>query len=111
VASYVEEVLQFVTRRGHELGLLEAEVCGRYEPPWFGEEAHPLLELQAMTEELDSMARAIVEGLMDEISVSSSSSLPLPAEMPSLYTKCSCIYLLPSLYFRLEFYATIVSIV
>jgi hypothetical protein len=67
VASYVEEILQFVSRRGHALGLLQAEVCGRYEPPWVREEPHPLLELQAMTEELDAMARAVVEGLMDEV--------------------------------------------
>ena len=66
VSSYVEEILQFVTRRGYALGLLEAEICGRYEAPWVGEEPHPLLALQAMTEELDGMARSIVEGLMDE---------------------------------------------
>jgi hypothetical protein len=67
VASYVEEILQIVNRRGYALGLLEAEVCGRYEPPWVGEELNPLLEWQAMTEELDVMARAIDEGLMDEV--------------------------------------------
>ncbi len=46
IASHVEEVLQFVTRRGYALGLLEAEVCGRYEAPWIREEPHPLLALQ-----------------------------------------------------------------
>ncbi len=66
IASYVDEILQFVTRRGYALGLLEAEVCGCYEAPWIGEEPHPLLALQAMTEELDAMARSTVENLMDE---------------------------------------------
>jgi hypothetical protein len=67
IVSHVEEILQFMTRRGYALGLLEAEVCGRYEAPWIGEEPHPLLALQAMTEELDAMARSVVENLMDEV--------------------------------------------
>jgi hypothetical protein len=66
IHSYVEEILHFVNRRGYALGLLEAEVCGRYEAPWDRDEPHPLIALQAMTEELDDMARVIVERLMDE---------------------------------------------
>jgi hypothetical protein len=60
----VEEILQFVNRRGYALALLEAELCGRYNAPWEGDKPHPLIELHAMTEELDSMAR--VMDLMDE---------------------------------------------
>jgi hypothetical protein len=67
VASYVEEILQFVNRRGCALGLLEAEVCRRYEAPWEGDEPHPLIKLHNMSDELDAMARAVVEGLMDEV--------------------------------------------
>jgi len=66
IHSYVEEILHFVNRRGYALGLLDAEICGRYEAPWDREEPHPLIALQAMTEELDDMARVIVERLMDE---------------------------------------------
>ncbi len=50
----------------YALGLLEAGVCGRYEAPWDRDEPHPLIALQAMTEEVDNMARAVVERLMDE---------------------------------------------
>jgi hypothetical protein len=67
ISSHVEEILQFVSRRGYAHGLFEAEACGRYEAPWIGEEPHPLLALQAMTEELDDMARVVVERLMDEV--------------------------------------------
>jgi len=67
VQSYVTEVLHYVNQRGYALGLLEAEVCGRYEPPWDREEPHPLVALQAMTEEVDAMARVLVERLMDEV--------------------------------------------
>jgi hypothetical protein len=49
------------------LGLLEREVCGPYEAPWDREEPHPLVVLHAMTEELDAMARVVVEQLMDEV--------------------------------------------
>jgi hypothetical protein len=66
IHSYVEEILHFVNRRGYALGLLDAEICGRYEAPLDREEPHPLIALQAMTEELDDMARVIVERLMDE---------------------------------------------
>jgi hypothetical protein len=66
IHSYVEEILHFVNQRGYALGLLEAEVCGRYEAPWDRDEPHPLITLQAMTEEVDDMARVIVERLMDE---------------------------------------------
>ncbi len=67
IHSYVIEILHFVKQRGYALGLLEAEICGRYEAPWDRDEPHPLLALQAMTEELDSMARVVVERLMDEV--------------------------------------------
>jgi hypothetical protein len=66
IQSYVTEVLHFVNQRGYPLGLLEAGICGRYEAPWDRDEPHPLLALQAMTEEIDNMARAVVERLMDE---------------------------------------------
>jgi hypothetical protein len=66
IQSYVTEVLHFVNQRGYALGLLEAGVCGRYEAPWDRDEPHPLIALQAMTEEIDNMARAVVERLMDE---------------------------------------------
>jgi hypothetical protein len=66
IVSHVEEILQFVSKRG-SLGLFEAEACGRYEAPWIGEEPHPLLALQAMTDEIDDMARVVVERLMDEV--------------------------------------------
>jgi hypothetical protein len=66
IASHVDEVLDFVNRRGYALGLLVAEMCGRYETPWDGDEPHPLIELHGMTEEVDTMARAVVMDLMDE---------------------------------------------
>jgi hypothetical protein len=47
--------------------LLEREICGCYEAPWDREEPHPLRELEAMTDELDAMARVVVEQLMDEV--------------------------------------------
>ncbi len=50
VASYVDEVLEFVNRRGYTLGILEAEMCGQYEAPWEGDEPHPLIALHEMTE-------------------------------------------------------------
>jgi hypothetical protein len=67
IISHVDEILQFVNRRGYALGLLEREVCGCYEAPWDREELHPLRELEAMTDELDAMARVVVEQLMDEV--------------------------------------------
>jgi hypothetical protein len=67
IISHVDEILQFVNRQGYALGLLEREVCGCYEVPWDREEPHPLRELEAMTEELDAMARVVVEQLMDEV--------------------------------------------
>ncbi len=67
VISHVDEILQFVNRRGYALGLLEREICGPYEAPWDREEPHPLVELHAMTDELDAMARVVVEQLMDEV--------------------------------------------
>jgi hypothetical protein len=67
IISHVDEILQFVNRRGYALGLLEREVCGPYEAPWDREEPHPLVELHAMTEELDAMARVVVEQLIDEV--------------------------------------------
>jgi hypothetical protein len=33
IASHVDEVLDFINRRGYALGLLEAEMCGCYEAP------------------------------------------------------------------------------
>ncbi len=66
IHSYVEEILHFVNRRGYALGLLDAEICGRYKAPWEGDEPHPLIELHQMTDELDEMARVVVECLMDE---------------------------------------------
>jgi hypothetical protein len=67
IISHVDEILQFVNRWGYALGLLEREVCGPYEAPWDREEPHPLVELHAMTEELDAMARVVVEQLMDKV--------------------------------------------
>jgi hypothetical protein len=67
IISHVDEILQFVNRRGYALGLLEREICGCYEAPWDREEPHPLRELEAMTDELDAMARVVVEQLMDEV--------------------------------------------
>ncbi len=49
------------------MGLLEAEVCRQYEAPWEGDEPHPLIKLHGMSEELDAMARTMVENLMDEL--------------------------------------------
>ncbi len=49
MASYVDEVLEFVNRRGYALGLLEAEMCGPYEAPWEVDEPHPFIALHEMT--------------------------------------------------------------
>ncbi len=53
-------------RRGYALGLLEAEMCSRYEAPWEGDKPHPLIALHEMTEELDNMARALLMAVLDE---------------------------------------------
>jgi hypothetical protein len=66
VASYVAEVLESVNRRGYTLGLLEAELCGRYEAPREGDEPHPLIAQHEMTEELDNMARAVLMAVLNE---------------------------------------------
>ncbi len=62
----MDEVLDFVNRRGYALGLLEAEMCGRYEAPWEGDEPHPLIALHELTEELDNMAMAVLMEVLDE---------------------------------------------
>jgi hypothetical protein len=66
VAEAVEEVQLLVSQRGYALGLLERALCGYYEAPWVGEEPHPLIALQTLTGEIDDMARAVLEDLMDE---------------------------------------------
>jgi hypothetical protein len=62
VANYVDEVLEFVIRRGYALGLLEAEMCGRYEAPWEGDEPHPLIALHEMTEGSRQHGKGRVDG-------------------------------------------------
>jgi hypothetical protein len=66
VADAVAEVQHLISQRGYALGLLERTLCGSYEAPWVGEEPHPLIALQVLTEEADGMARAVLEDIMDE---------------------------------------------
>jgi hypothetical protein len=66
VADAVAEIQQLICQRGYALGLLERTLCGSYEAPWIGEEPHPLNALQVLTEEVDGMAKAVLEDIMDE---------------------------------------------
>ncbi len=66
VASYVDEVLEFVNGVCTPWASSKAEMCGRNEALWEGDEPHPLIALHEMTEELDNMARAVFMEVLDE---------------------------------------------
>jgi hypothetical protein len=66
VADFLAEVQHLVSQRGYALGLLDAALCGRYEAPWDRVDPHPLSALQALSDEVDAMAKAILGEILDE---------------------------------------------